>query len=338
MTNLVFISHSHSDQNAASALIDLLFSALELEEREVRCTSVPGHQLPFGKTISQQLKGDINTSTAIIALLSKESIRSPWVLFELGASWALGKIIVPILGSEVIRDQLPGPLAEYPYIQVDSRDASSRLTDAITQIAETLDLKERTGGRRQKKLTDFVNAFRVLHPPAGPVVTPKTNIPDVGEILTVTRCEEWEDKLNQLLEEASSSTPPSSPPIQVNIKFPANKGKAPEFITMTGTVTGDVKNAHLWVVGREENQLFYFPQGEEIYPTTNGDWSSSGVRIGAGQSGVGKHHELKVIQANEIMHEAFQLYFKIGRSCGKWPPFMHIHGTKELATITVVRR
>lgn len=183
MANLVFISHSHSDQNVASALIDLLLSALELEEKEVRCTSVPGHQLPFGKTISQQLKDDINTSTAIIALLSRESIRSPWVPFELGASWAFGKIIVPVLGSGVTGDQLPGPLAEYPYIQVDSPDAFSRVTDAITQIAETLDIKERTGGKRQEKLTSFVNAFRVLHPPAASVRLSETNIPDVGEVL-----------------------------------------------------------------------------------------------------------------------------------------------------------
>jgi|LGOV01.1.fsa_nt_gb hypothetical protein len=146
-----------------------------------------------------------------------------------------------------------------------------------------------------------------------------------------------EDKLKQLLEKARSSTPPSSPPIQVNITFPADGDSVDEFITMKGTVAGDVENAHLWIVGKETNTLYYFPQGGEIHPK-NGNWSLSGVRIGADRWGVGMSHELAVVQANEIMHKAFQLYFKIGQFENKWIGFDHVFGTKKLARVTVVRR
>ena len=86
METVVFVSHSHSDEVLAEALVELLLSALELEPSAVRCTSVPGHQLPFGKTISEALKTDIETSAAILVLLTEDSLRSNWVLFELGAS------------------------------------------------------------------------------------------------------------------------------------------------------------------------------------------------------------------------------------------------------------
>jgi hypothetical protein len=158
-------------------------------------------------------------------------------------------------------------------------------------------------------------------------------------ILFVLYYPDEESRIHRCLERVASSTPPSSPAVQVNIVFPVNKDKVPEFITMEGTATGDVKNAHLWIVSRQESTLNYFPQGEEIHPTTNGDWKSSGVRIGAGQEGIGKRHELKVVQVNEIMHEAFQLYFKMGLHCNnKWIGFDHLDGTKELATVTVVRK
>jgi hypothetical protein len=155
LATVVFVSHSHSDEVLAEALVELLLSALELEPSAVRCTSVPGHQLQFGKTISEALKTDIETSAAILVLLTEDSLRSNWVLFELGASWALGRIIIPILGHNQTPKVLPGPLSGYPCVAIDASDASSRMADAISQIAVTLGLRERSGGAREAKLRKF---------------------------------------------------------------------------------------------------------------------------------------------------------------------------------------
>lgn len=160
MSSFVFISHSHANQRLAEVLVEFLLGALELDPDALRCTSVPGHQIPFGRTISEQLKADIGTSSAILVLLTKESLKSKWVPFELGASWALGKIVVPILGHELTTDALPGPLAAYPSVLIDNVDAPSRLADAITHIAKTLELRERTGGKREAKLRAFVELAR----------------------------------------------------------------------------------------------------------------------------------------------------------------------------------
>jgi TIR domain len=155
MATVVFVSHSHSDEVLAEALVELLLSALELEPSDVRCTSVPGHQLPFGKTIAEALKTDIETSAAVLVLLTEDSLRSTCVLFELGASWALGRIIIPILGHNQTPKVLPGPVSGYPCVAIDASDASSRMVDAISQIAVILGLRERSGGAREAKLRKF---------------------------------------------------------------------------------------------------------------------------------------------------------------------------------------
>lgn len=160
MSSFVFISHSHLDAQSASAFVDYLLAALELSPEQIRCTSVPGHQLPFGRTIAQQLKEDIDTSVAVVALLTTQSLKSPWVLFELGASWALGRIVVPVLGPRLSLKNLPGPLADYPAIQVEATDAASRFADMTTQIASVLHLKERPGGRKHSKLDTFLEVLR----------------------------------------------------------------------------------------------------------------------------------------------------------------------------------
>src|ERR1700722_11488464 len=157
---MLFISHRESEQDLARALIELLISSLEIPEGKIRCTSVPGYQLPFGRSIPDQLKADINESDAVFALLTPSCLQSKWVLFELGASWALGTMVVPILAPDLTEKELPGPLTAYPIIKIGARDAGSRLRDAIGQISAKTGFKEKSGGGAQDSLERFVNGFR----------------------------------------------------------------------------------------------------------------------------------------------------------------------------------
>jgi hypothetical protein len=180
METMIFISHKESEQNIAKLLVDFLLSALDLSDSQIRCTSVPGHKLPFGITISEQLKKDIHASTAIIVLLTQESLRSKWVLFEVGASWALGKIIIPILGPSLTHSDLPGPLSEYTCILIDNEDAASRIRDSVTQMAITIGIKEKSGGKAQTNLDSFINAFR-----SWPTDEVKTHIDQAARVTIV---------------------------------------------------------------------------------------------------------------------------------------------------------
>lgn len=155
----IFISHSHADQEAATALVNFLLSGLHLEDTDIRCTSAPGHQLRFGTTISQILKNDINLTTFVIGLISINSQKADWVPFELGAAWGLGKAILPILSPDIEPRYLPGPLGNLPYITINTNDAPSRMMDLLQQLHEELGAPLKTGGKTQSNLTAFISSY-----------------------------------------------------------------------------------------------------------------------------------------------------------------------------------
>jgi len=112
MTSLdVFISHSSSDELVAKTLISLIRSALNLPAERIRCTSVNGYRLPAGATTNEQLQQEIHESRAFIALITPNSLRSMYVMFELGARWGARKPLIPLLACGVKRDELRSPLS-----------------------------------------------------------------------------------------------------------------------------------------------------------------------------------------------------------------------------------
>jgi hypothetical protein len=162
----VFVSHSHQDSAAAKALVDMLLAKLSFVDEDIRCTSVPGHQLPFGKNIADILKKDINESPAILALITADSLLSKWVMFELGAAWALDKVIYPIVGPNINLRDLPGPLSHLPCVEIESSDASSRTSDLLHQLAVDLKLEQKNGGKAQASFDSFLNQYK-----SGPTTT-----------------------------------------------------------------------------------------------------------------------------------------------------------------------
>ncbi len=87
MAIAVFISHSGHDEQAAAALARLLEQALELLRADIRCTSVPGYKLPPGVELRDVLRSDVAGAQAFIGLVTPASLKSDYVLFEMGARW-----------------------------------------------------------------------------------------------------------------------------------------------------------------------------------------------------------------------------------------------------------
>ena len=158
--SMLFISHSEKDKNLASKLIDFVESSLQTDTIDIRCSSVPGYQLPFGKTISQQLKEDINKSSFLVVIISENSLISDWVLFELGAAWALDITVVPIIVGNLTYNSMPGPLGSQSCIETCIDGASNRLRDAIKQMSDIFKVPEKSGGKCQDKLEQFLQACK----------------------------------------------------------------------------------------------------------------------------------------------------------------------------------
>lgn len=115
----VFISHSSQDTRLADALIVLLRDALSIEPAQIRCTSVDGYRLPAGANTEGHLRGEIVEATYFLALITPASLRSPWVLIELGARWAAERPLMPLLAKGATTKSLQGPIVSFNALRCD---------------------------------------------------------------------------------------------------------------------------------------------------------------------------------------------------------------------------
>jgi hypothetical protein len=107
----IFISHSSADKDIAAALIALLRSAIpSINPVRVRCTSVPGYRLPGGADTDDQLRQDMVDARVFVGLITAESIKSTYVLFELGARWGAGRQLTPLMAAGMPPGALRAPL------------------------------------------------------------------------------------------------------------------------------------------------------------------------------------------------------------------------------------
>lgn len=133
---LIFISHSSHDIETARSLIDLLRSTFGLQKTAIRCTSVPGFQLPPGVNLIDRLKREIYEAKIFLGLITPSSMQSVFVLFELGARWGAKRPLLPVLAGGAKPDLLRGPLST---INAVNCSEPSQIRDLINTVALTLD-------------------------------------------------------------------------------------------------------------------------------------------------------------------------------------------------------
>jgi hypothetical protein len=107
----IFISHSSQDAELAGKLAKLFQLSFSLPPAEIRCTSVDGYRLPVGTDTDQRLRREVKESRLFLAVITPTSIRSSYVLFELGGRWCTELPMFPVLGRGATSSCLEGPLA-----------------------------------------------------------------------------------------------------------------------------------------------------------------------------------------------------------------------------------
>jgi len=89
----VFLSHSAKDQSMASRI--------HTDLQRDRPPSLEVYYAPksteSGKQWKEQLRDALNNCSELVVLLSQESLNSNWVMLEIGAAWARGIRVTPIL-------------------------------------------------------------------------------------------------------------------------------------------------------------------------------------------------------------------------------------------------
>jgi len=150
---IVFVSHAHSDDWLAQALVKLIEGRFVISEHELRCTSLPGYNLHLGDTPDRTLKDELGAAKVVIGLLTASSLQSSWVLSELGASWGLNRNIICMVFPGVADEDVPSVYRNR--LSVDLRSANRGPHEFATQ---------EYAKKRLLKLLDEIGKF-------GPLVT-----------------------------------------------------------------------------------------------------------------------------------------------------------------------
>lgn len=96
----VFVSHSAGDAALARKLRNLLWQRLNAQ---VFSTG----DLSAGEKWQTKLRNELAAADVVVALLTPCSAHSSWVLQEIGAAWALGKPIIPVVTRRDVFSTIP---------------------------------------------------------------------------------------------------------------------------------------------------------------------------------------------------------------------------------------
>jgi TIR domain len=129
----IYISHSASDNILAHKIRNLLKSGFN-------ANIFMNEDLSGGEEWEPQLRRALSDSDYVVVLLTPQSIRSTFVLLDLGAAWGLGKPIICIVTQRNLWHTVTVPLNESQIIEVTDIDApasSDELTRRFSQIMES---------------------------------------------------------------------------------------------------------------------------------------------------------------------------------------------------------
>lgn len=129
----VFVSHSGIDKELASSFVNLLRSSLGMLPEAIRCTSADGTRLQGGAHVDDALRSHIKSARLMIALLTPNSLSSPYVLMELGARWIIEKKLVPVLARGADASMLRGPLMDLNPLRGTERASLEQLLEEASQ-------------------------------------------------------------------------------------------------------------------------------------------------------------------------------------------------------------
>jgi hypothetical protein len=139
----IFVSHSSEDKELAKSLIQLIEAGLEAPRGTIRCTSVDGYKLDGGDDAPEVLRANLRECDVVLAMLTRASVSSSYVVMELGAAWALAKRAIPLIGHGVTFGDLPGPFKDIHALRMDHDADMGGLIETIgkcTSLPQTSDM------------------------------------------------------------------------------------------------------------------------------------------------------------------------------------------------------
>jgi hypothetical protein len=158
----IFISHSRADTDLATALTDLLRTALTMPANAIRCTSVLAHSLPYGIDATEQLRDEVCSAQVMVGLVTPSSVESHWVLFEMGSRWGQKKSLFCVLARGADFELLPDPIRHHHALKVTAESAG--VEKFVEELADLLGIVCPSSWQYRRFTHQFISASLTLSP------------------------------------------------------------------------------------------------------------------------------------------------------------------------------
>ena len=137
----IFISHSSKYAGLVDRFSEFLQMGMNLHQNDIFCTSMQG-TLPTGEDFITAIKNSMAECKATIFLLTEAYMDSPFCLAELGAAWALGQTIFPLVVPPLTFDDIRRtPISGRQCLKLDSLKGIEQLgTDFLAHEISTFNL------------------------------------------------------------------------------------------------------------------------------------------------------------------------------------------------------
>jgi hypothetical protein len=112
----VFISFVQEDKAVAETVKRIL--EYELRPQVKVFMTADQSQVLAGDDWLKRIKEELTQASIVILMLSKRSIKRPWVNLEAGAAWITGKRVIPVCFGNQSKASLPHPYSLWQAVQI----------------------------------------------------------------------------------------------------------------------------------------------------------------------------------------------------------------------------
>ena len=102
----IFISHSSNDKSIVDAFVTLLTRGGGLPQDDIFCTSIDGLKITNGEDIRKHIQENVNYADFAILLVSNNYKKSEVCLNEMGAVWAIDKIVKAYVFPDMLEESV----------------------------------------------------------------------------------------------------------------------------------------------------------------------------------------------------------------------------------------
>jgi TIR domain len=158
----IFISHATKDKKYVGHLVQLLNDiGITKSDEKIFCSSLPGYDIPYGESIYDFLKWELNNSNIMVLfVLSNNYYKSAACLNEMGAAWITSKAQNFILLPNFNFNQISGAIdASKISFNMDDEHGLDKFKDKIVEIFELENINYKIWNEDKAKFLEFINTL-----------------------------------------------------------------------------------------------------------------------------------------------------------------------------------